>query len=49
MSNRPKLTAMMESARRVSAAVPPWMLDKRATNNEEEPRRELKPPKESDK
>jgi hypothetical protein len=27
MSNRPKLTAMMESARRVTAVVPAWMLD----------------------
>jgi hypothetical protein len=27
MNNRPKLTAMMESARRVAASVPAWMLD----------------------
>jgi hypothetical protein len=27
MNNRPKLTAMVESARRVAATVPAWMLD----------------------
>jgi len=27
MNNRPKLTAMMESAQRVANAVPAWMLD----------------------
>lgn len=27
MNERPKLTAMMESAQRVAASVPSWMLD----------------------
>jgi len=29
MSNRPKLAALVESANRVTAGVPSWMLDRR--------------------